>query len=383
MHRAGCGPTPGPPPEPVSRRPGRPARTALPAILLLALLGGAALVVATGSRPPPALGPWQELSPLLQPRRALAAAATATHLYAVGGMDAAGRYVAEVEYAPILPDGRLGPWRRTSALREPRFYLGAAVLSDYLYAVGGATGPRGGGNLPSAAVERARIRPDGTLGPWERAGWLTRPRRGLQLLAWGDRLYAIGGYDGRFLRSVESARLRPDGTLGPWRELPGGLASRYIHAAAAAGGHLYLLGGHRRDGMRLAEPSVESAPLGELGPGPWRLLPAPAEPRLLAVAFALGGRLYLAGGHDGRRRLARVDQAVIRPDGTLGPWTAGPPLRHPRAAAAAATAGRWAYVLGGMGPEGPLASVEGAPLNGPWTAPPVSPRVPPGFASGG
>ncbi|RMD80444.1 MAG: hypothetical protein D6809_01160, partial [Gammaproteobacteria bacterium] len=289
----------------------------------------------------------------------------ATHLYAVGGMDGAGRYVARVEYAPIRPDGSLGPWRPTSALEEPRFYLGAAVLDGWLYAVGGASGPRGAANRPSAAVERARIRPDGSLGPWERAGWLRHPRRGLSLVARGRRLYAIGGYDGRFLRSVESAALGPDGRLGPWEVVGEARQARYIAAAALAGDRLYLLGGHRHDAFRLSEPSAESLrllPGGRLDG--WRPLPAPPGPRFLAVAFALGGRLYLAGGHDGDRRLARVEEAPLAPGGGLGRWSAAWPLHHSRAAAAAAVSGDRVYVLGGAGPEGVLASVEAARLEG-------------------
>ncbi|HHM05928.1 MAG TPA: kelch-like protein [Gammaproteobacteria bacterium] len=299
-----------------------------------------------------ALKSWQSLRPFKLPRRALAAVAARGHLYVIGGMDGNGHYVAPVEYAPILADGRLGPWRQTSALQEPRFYLATVALDGYLYALGGASGPRGEDNRPSATVERAAIQADGSLGPWQRLAYLTTPRRGLKAVVRGRHIYALGGYNGSFLKSVEHSRVAADGTPGPWRPDPErARVSRYIHSAAALGHHLYLLAGHVQHQNRMSYGDVESAALRPDGNlKPWHIQPSRLNvPRFIAEAFALENHLYILGGHDGGRRLRSVEYAPVDETGRVGPWTETTPLPEPRSAAAVAVWQGRVYVLGGMG----------------------------------
>ena len=99
-----------------------------------------------------------------------------------------------VEYAKINPDGSLSPWQATSALNEGRFYLAAVNVGDFIFVLGGGSGPPGDGNYPVATVERATIQPDGSLSNWVILDPMQTPRRGLKAIAYNHRIYAIGGY---------------------------------------------------------------------------------------------------------------------------------------------------------------------------------------------
>ncbi len=338
---------------------------ALPLLGLVILAALIATVLSGQLRPGPAPAieqeGWRATTPFQVPRRALAAAATASHVYVIGGMDAEDRYVAEVEYAPILADGRLGPWRFTEPLGEPRFYLAAAVSNGYLYAIGGANGERGKDNIPSATVEKARLLPDGSLGPWQRAAYLTTPRRGLQAVAQGNHLYAIGGYNGAFLKSTEHTRVNTEGELTEWQLDPQqAVVDRYIHSATHRGDKLYLLGGHVQGAENMSYGDVEMSVLkADGGLSSWRIQKSILlTPRFIASAFAMNEYIYMLGGHDGSNRLRSVEFAPLDARGGVGAWSLAAPLIEGRSATALAVNGERVYVFGGMGRAGALNSVE-------------------------
>lgn len=342
-----------------------PARSQflLPALGMLLLLGLGLLLWRHGGEASNGIwaAAWQPQTSFAIPRRALAAAASHGHIYVVGGMDNDDRYVAQAEYAAILPDGRLGPWHLSTPLNEPRFYLSAVVAGNYLYAIGGANGVRGQDNIPSATVERAQIHDDGSLGKWQRVNYLTTPRRGLQAAVYQNHLYAIGGYDGAFLKSVERADIGPDDSLSDWHLDPEqATVDRYIHSATSLDDRLYLLGGHEQSSEAISYGDVEMSRLDAGGAlQPWEIQPSVLKtPRFIAAAFGLGRHLYMLGGHDGRNRLRSVETAPLDADGSVGAWSFTTPLHDERSATALAVAGGRVYVLGGMGVGGALNSTE-------------------------
>jgi N-acetylneuraminic acid mutarotase len=355
------------------------SQAVLPVIGTILLLGLGLLLWSNHKRQPTAVWvtAWRMQPAFHHPRRALAAAASDTHVYVIGGMDNDNHYVGQVEYAPIRADGRLGEWRFTTPLEEPRFYLAAAVLDGYIYAIGGANGRRGQDNVPSATVERAAIRPDGSLGPWRRVAYLTTPRRGLQAAVYRNHIYAIGGYDGVFLKSVERADVKPDGGLSDWRLDPArAVVDRYIHSAASLGDKLYLLGGHEQNPETISYGDVEMTRItGDGGLQPWEIQKTVLKtPRFIAAAFAMNRFIYMLGGHDGRNRLRSVEKAPLDGQGRVGPWSFTTPLHEERSATALAVHGDNVYVFGGMGVGGALNSVEMATQRdngqlGYWTSP--------------
>lgn len=305
---------------------------------------------------------WKLTSSFQYPRRALAAVASKGYVYVIGGMDAQGNYVTTVEYAKIKSDGSLTAWQTTSALNEGRFYLAAVNVGEFIFALGGGRGPAGDGNYPVATVEQARILPDGTLSNWEVLGPMQTPRRGLKAIAYNHRIYAIGGYSGIFLKTTEHTAIDKQGNTGQWKIDPQtATLDRYIHSASIYGDRIYLLGGHVQRSDKMSYGDVESTNIDHSNGNlhPWiventRL----TQPRFIASAFSLNGRLYISGGHNGANRLNHVEFAPIDRSGRVGPWRITTTLNVPRSAAASAVAGDFVYVLGGMGNQHILNSVE-------------------------
>lgn len=304
---------------------------------------------------------WLELPSFHYPRRALAATVANGYLYVVGGVDSQGQYVRPVEYARILADGRLGDWKETSPLLKGRFYLAAVSHEGYLYALGGGGGELGDDNTPLASVERAKINLDGSLQNWQHHSYLTTPRRGLKASVVNNRLYAIGGYNGQFLKSIEHLDLGESTLTDAWQLDPEqAKVDRYIHAAATMGNRLFLLGGHVEKGGPMSYGDVESTLIrADGGLEPWHIAETHLlNPRFIASAFALGKHLYLVGGHDGIRRLASVEMTRVNSIGRLDTWSKLEPLNHKRSATAVAISGETVYIAGGMDDQGVLSSVE-------------------------
>ena len=300
------------------------------------------------------------------PRRAPAAVAYKGFLYIVGGIDGNNRYVHTVEYAAINKDGSLNTWKTTTALKEGRFYNAVIAANGYLYTIGGGSGAPGTHNYPIASVERAKINTDGSLGKWQIVSQLLTPRRGLKAILYQNTIYAIGGYDGRFLKSTERSTIQSDGSLSPWRmEQHDSIIDRYIHSAAKINEHIYLLGGHMKDPRKTSYSDVESSHIqSDMSLGKWQFQADSLQtPRLVAEAFSLNQYIYIAGGHTGNNRLTSVEMSRTDKDGKLAPWRQTTPLLTPRSAYAIATYQNHVYVLGGAGEPLPLNDAHMASAN--------------------
>jgi len=290
----------------------------------------------------------------------LAATTSGDCLYALGGVDAEGRYVNTVESTHVLPNGRLEPWQFTTPLPAGRIYHAAVALQGDLYIFGGDQGELGDNNTPVATVEKADILATGQLGEWRSAPALTMPRRGLQVVAHHDTLYAIGGYNGTFLKSIERAQVSNQGTLSAWSLEPlHAVVDRYIHSATRLGDALYLLGGHVQGSQRMSYGDVEMAQIGARGLVlAWNVEKTSLRaPRFMASAFALGQHLYMLGGHSDGDRLASVEFAPVERSGHVGLWRLTTTLPFGRSATAVAVRGSNVYVIGGVSDTGILTSV--------------------------
>ncbi len=315
---------------------------------VVGLLGG---TPGCKQRTPPAIR-WETGAPLIQARSGAGAAAHSGWLYVAGGASAESGVLTSVEAAPILENGRPGPWTVRPPLSIPRAFLALASApgslhnTGYLYAVGGMRLEEGRPRLLET-VEQAELEGNGRLGPWRPAPPMTTPRRGPAVIVHKGFLYAIGGYNGLFLDTVERARIRPDGSLGPWELLPVRLTTdRYIHGAARWKEGLYVVGGHIRD-RGGGKNSAEWTTLGPDGiPATWRPGPPLRTPRFLAGVEAVSGRLFVIGGYNGGY-LDSVEEAGLGPDGTPGAFLPATSLPSPREGAATVAVGDRLYVLGG------------------------------------
>ncbi|MBI3810589.1 MAG: hypothetical protein HY283_00040 [Nitrospirae bacterium] len=303
----------------------------------------------TSSRPRTWVAGWQDAIPMTTPRTGAKAVAVHDYVYVLGGgegIPGPGTVHRSVEYARIRPDGTLETWKTTSPMNTPRIFLATARAGDVIYALGGEYFPEGQMHLLNS-VEWARVGTDGPLGPWHDASTMLTPRRSPTAAVVGDYLYAMGGYNGVFLRTVERARILADGELGPWEWVPQSLTtSRYIHGGAAVGNRIYVVGGHLMESGR-GSSAAEWATVGPDGQiNSWKPTSALLQSRFLAGSTAAGESIFVIGGYDGRY-LSSVEQARIQPDGNLGPWSQTTPLPTPREGPAVAAHGNRIYVMGG------------------------------------
>lgn len=266
-----------------------------------------------------------------------------------------------VETAKVGPDGEFDRWTAAAPLNTPRMFLATVTVGNVVYALGGEYFPEGRMKLLNS-VERAEIGPDGQLGPWMECESMQTPRRSPTAVAVGDFLYAIGGYNGTFLRTVERARILPGGALGPWEYVRGLLTiPRYIHGGAAKGNHIYVLGGHIEESGRgnTAAEWTTVAPDGTLAP--WATTSPLEQPRFLAGSASTDRFLFIVGGYDGGY-LNSVEIAGFEPDGSLTTWRQTTPLSTPREGAAVTILGKNIYVMGGSNKGTFLKTVEQASI---------------------
>jgi Flp pilus assembly protein TadD len=344
---------------------------ALPVFSALLILGSAC------SRAVPGkvwIEQWEKTSPMQFNRAGVGAVTDGKHIYAIGGGDYLPnglRIYDTVEYAEVQNDGRLGPWRPTSPLNTTRIYVSTAVFNDTIYVMGGEGIIRFWSGAPGEdsptllnTVERAKILPDGQLGKWTlEKEKMQYARRGGQLFVRNGWLYAVGGFNGAFLRDVERAPIRPDGSLGPWvHEKNLTTRVRYISGYAQYNDRLYLFGGHLHS-AEMAVSSVETAEVErDASVGEWKEISDMITRRFLTDSVRMDSTVYVLAGQN-TVALTATEHAEIQPDGSLSPWESDTPLNVPRRAAGAVRVGDALYVLGGMnGPIGRATAVNSVEL---------------------
>jgi len=308
---------------------------------------------------------WQTTTHLNVARAGAAAVKEGKMLYIIGGVDGHD-FLRSVEYTHINDDGSLGPWFFTSALNDARGFFAAAVSDGWLYAIGGGNGPNGEHLLRS--VERAPIRSDGSLGPWQTlAAKLNLPRRCVKVLLHDRRLFALGGFGGSLLDSVESAMIADDGTLGPWRiEDRHMTMPRYVNTAKHIGDLAIVIGGHREDGG-VGLNAVETARLSKDGIiSDWRH-DVPLNSGRYALAAATDGHtLWVIGGLDGAIYTDRIEKTIVDASASerhLSPWQDTTPLSSPRANFNSIIDNDFIYIIGGTNRDGYYKTIEVAKIN--------------------
>lgn len=154
--------------------------------------------------------------------------------------------------ARLLSGGSLAPWEPARPLPAPRSHHASFAHGGALYVTGGLRGNPAGENTTLADVLRSRVSSDGTLSPWETVSSFDSTRVAHAAFAWDGHAFLVGGVesDTRLSDTVQRARLLPDGGLGPWERLdPLPLGRGHTHHTPLWRGHVYSVGG--RSGRRV------------------------------------------------------------------------------------------------------------------------------------
>ena len=185
---------------------------------------------------------------------------------------------------------------------------------------------------------------------WKAASTLTVPRAGSALVAHKNKIYVIGGVDGRtFLSSVEMATSNPDGTLSEWKIISSMPVSRGFTSATVFNSRLYVLGGGNGAYGKNLLKSIASAPISNNGMlGEWRI---EAEqmllPRRCSKLFVHNDSIFTVGGFGGTL-LDSVEAAKFSQSGELGEWTLHEnTLMRPRYVNSVTKADDYVFVIGG------------------------------------
>ncbi len=329
---------------------------------VLFILASISFLTACSKEKPVWIKAWKETAPLTTKRAGAATVVSSGHIYVMGGVD--GRnFLRTTEYAKINGDGSLSPWKAGPLMNEERGFTDAIVHKGYIYIVGGGKGPYG--KILLRTVEKARILPEGGLGPWETEKYsMNMPRRCSKIVLSGSRISTFGGFGGDMLNTVEHADLLDNGTTDEWFEEEEKLtAYRYISGVKNVGDTTYVVGGHHQtEGVGITD--VEwSRIVDESGYQPWKKTTPLQTGRYGPALTGYKNYLYALGGITGADYLDSVEMSESLSDGNLTPWRFSTPLSSPRSMPSAVVYKDFIYILGGTNNAAYLKKVEYARLN--------------------
>ncbi|GFG32453.1 hypothetical protein Cfor_04302 [Coptotermes formosanus] len=140
---------------------------------------------------------WSYVAPMSTHRSTVGVAVLSGKLYAVGGRDCSSCLRTVECYDP-----HTNKWLPCSPMATRRGGVGVGVVNGYLYALGGHDAPASNPSAPRFdSVERYDPKTD----TWTQVASLSVGRDAIGVCLLGDRLIAVGGYDGQhYLRLVEA-----------------------------------------------------------------------------------------------------------------------------------------------------------------------------------
>uniref|UniRef100_A0A8C0W2X9 BTB domain-containing protein n=1 Tax=Castor canadensis TaxID=51338 RepID=A0A8C0W2X9_CASCN len=150
---------------------------------------------------------WNYVASMSTPRSTVGVVALNKKLYAIGGRDGSS-CLKSMEYF----DPHTNKWSMCVPMSKRRGGVGVATHNGYLYVVGGHDAPASNHcSRLSDCVERYDPKTDS----WSTVAPLSVPRDAVAVCPLGDKLYVVGGYDGRsYLNTVESY----DAQKNEWKE---------------------------------------------------------------------------------------------------------------------------------------------------------------------
>jgi DNA-binding CsgD family transcriptional regulator/N-acetylneuraminic acid mutarotase len=273
----------------------------------------------------------------------------------------------------LTPAPRITPlprWQARTGMPSARTGLAVVAYDDRLYAIGGESA-----DGVTGAVERY----DPDANTWETLLTKPLPVADIQAAVIGGKIYVPGGrtISGELIRNLEIF----DPGMNRWEQgadLPTALSA---YTLTAFEGRLYLFGGW--DGAQVTslayafDPRLNS----------WTALTPMPTGRELAGAALAGGKIYVVGGKDGQAGLTVVE--VYSPDreGRENPWRSAAPMPAGRYGMGISSVADIIYMVGGQGQDdSPQQSLAYSPQTDVWQTfeiPPVNLGNGLGLASSG
>ncbi|MCD6595325.1 hypothetical protein J7L68_06600, partial [bacterium] len=234
--------------------------------------------LATNEEYDPSTDSWTTKTSMPAARYALAAAVVNNKIYAIGG---AGHLATNEEYDPST-----NTWATKASMPTGRELLAAAAVNNKIYAIGGHDGH----SLVSTNEEY-----DPSTDTWTTKTPMLTARDELAAAAVNNKIYAIGGYGG-YTTNEEY-----DPSTDAWVTVPSMPTARAYLAAAVANGKIYAIGG---DYISILSANEEYNPITEI----WTVKVSMPTARSRLAAAVVGGKIYAIGGYDGSNYLSTNEE---------------------------------------------------------------------------
>ena len=241
------------------------------------------------------------------------------YVYISGGLGASA--LSDIQYAKINSDGTLGTWTATASIpgaNAARYGQGMAAYNGYMYIMGGYTG-----STYLDDILYTKINSDGTLSSnWQTSSVvLPSTRYTFGLVAYNNRFYISGGYNGSLKNDTYYATINGDGSLSSWTAGASFTNARLKHSMVVYNGYLYIAGGFNNGATYYND--VQYVKINSDGTyGSWATTTSFTTARYSMGFVAYNGFMYLAGGNANAVLQSDTQYAKINANGTLGPWTA-------------------------------------------------------------
>lgn len=217
-------------------------------------------------------------------------------------------------------------WIPVNSMLIPRAGLAAAVVGEKIYAIGGYNGTH-----YLSTVEEYNPATD----TWRLRAQMPTARNNFAAVEVNGKIYAIGGSNETgHLASIEVY----DHIFNTWEKLDPMEISRTEFVAVTVEGQIYVIGGRNTEGVLSSvlqyDPVTES----------WKTRSSIPTPRFGMAAAIINGTIYVIGGRDDGGQLAIVEAY----DPILNTWdTNRAPMSGPRQGFAVVTVGGRLYAVGG------------------------------------
>lgn len=250
--------------------------------------------------------------------------AAGPYLYVFGGTEDWKTIHTDVQRAHIRDDGSLEPFEVVGQLPAPRAGHCIAKTKDSYLLVGGIV-QANGRQAPDPSSVFVTLGADGKVAETKPGPSIPKGVMHLTCDVVGSYVYVLGGRGTNSQSTNMSARAKiaDDGSVGPFEKQTPLVPDRSHHASFVHGGRIYIAGGLTGDptGQYKDHDDVMSAPIGDDGAlGAWE--PSGKLPDTLGVTAATiyEDAVYIFGGLEDFAFTDKIRRATWNDDGTLSTW---------------------------------------------------------------